>query len=243
MTVTTESGESDGDTTSPRRLPLSRAPVAVRGRCGIQLRGSPGFGLCVEVFILQCLRVRAELLQPSVVIQEPQGSAQCLRRALAWPRGLTEDPFVVGCRTETDACGHVSQASACSTDVKRCNWYPCTRSRRPQLPPLRRGGGHCLRSARRSATACVPHDDRLRVRKTFGTGVPVAPTSTGWANDVRCAAQLSNINQQISLRRRWSSMTRSRTCGGSWARCHTHSRRRTCSASAPDAAARAALMA
>src|SRR5687767_9035555 len=92
--------------------------VAVPGRFGIRLRGSPGFELCVQVFILQCLRVRAELIQPSVVIQEPQGSAQCLRRALAWSGGLTEDPFVIRCWTETDACCHVSHGSACPTNVK-----------------------------------------------------------------------------------------------------------------------------
>src|SRR5688572_20516285 len=93
--------------------------VAVPGRFGRRLRGSPGLGLRIEVFSLQCLRVRTELLQPSVVIQEPQGSAQCFRCGLAWPCSLTEDPFVVGCWTETDARGHVSNANARSTDVKR----------------------------------------------------------------------------------------------------------------------------
>ena len=86
--------------------------VAVLGRFGIRLRGSPGFGLCIEVFRFQCFRVCAELLQPSVVIQEPQGSAQGFRRGLAWPCGLTEDPFVVRRWAETDARSHISNASA-----------------------------------------------------------------------------------------------------------------------------------
>ena len=64
--------------------------------------------------------------------------------------------------------------------------------------------------------------------------------------DARCAQQ-SNTDQQISLRRRWSSSTSARTCSGSWSRCHAHSRRpasaATASASFPGAAARAALIA
>ena len=55
--------------------------------------------------------------------------------------------------------------------------------------------------------------------------------------------QQSNANQHSSLRSRWSSSTRSRISGGSWARCHRHSRRPSASRSssvAADCAARIA---
>ena len=53
----------------------------------------------------------------------------------------------------------------------------------------------------------------------------------------------SKTDQQISLRRRWSSMTSSRISSGRRSRCHRHSPRPAASASDGAAAARAALIA
>src|SRR5205823_5304689 len=53
----------------------------------------------------------------------------------------------------------------------------------------------------------------------------------------------SNADQQIPLRRRWSSSTRSRIAAGSRSRCQKHSRRPARSPSPFGAAARAALIA
>jgi hypothetical protein len=61
-------------------------------------------------------------------------------------------------------------------------------------------------------------------------------------NPVR-PAQASNTNQQMSLRSRWSSSTRSRIAAGSCSRCQAHSSRRAASAPPSGAAARAALIA
>ena len=76
---------------------------------------------------------------------------------------------------------------------------------------------------------------RRRIRMALVLG---GPTS-----GARRPAQQSNTDQQMSLRRRWSSSTRSRTASGSWSCCHRHSRRPAGSTWPAAAAARAALIA
>ena len=68
------------------------------------------------------------------------------------------------------------------------------------------------------------------------SGAPLRPAEPA-------AGQVTNTDQQMSLRSRSSSRTSSRMAGGSCSCCHAHSARPAASLSSTGAAARAALMA
>lgn len=155
-------------------------------------------------------------------------------------------------RDETDAIdGHAESRRGASTSRPQCRraaistsstGWPSTAAD-PDV--LRRHGGGAEVHERRGCLRVVAE---LVRHPRDGAEPPPGPDAHRHVGSSRVPSvgakdQSSKVFQQMGLRRRWSSRTRSRTSAGSWSRCQSRSASRTRSASSGAAAATAARMA